>query len=303
MIEFKNIKPEDKEHIKSFFQDDRERGCEYSFTNLFIWGRQKAAVFDGHLVLFSQYNRRSVYPFPVGNGDKKKVLDAIIADSKERGIPCRITGILKEEKEILENLYPNMFRFHCDRGSFDYIYDINDLAELSGRKYQSKRNHINRFTESYPNYKIEPITEKNINKVKAMVDSWYKAKLEENPESDFLMEQAAIEKAFSNFSALSLEGLVLLNGDEILAMTMGSRLSRITFDVQFEKARGDINGAYPVINREFAKHIRQKYPDILYLDREEDMGLEGLRKAKESYHPHHMIEKCWACLLEDSNEY
>ena len=84
---------------------------------------------------------------------------------------------------------------------------------------------------------------------------------------------------------------------------MGSRLTQDTFDVQFEKAQANIQGAYPAINYEFARYIREKYPDIKYLDREEDMGLEGLRKAKQSYYPHHMIEKCWACLLEDGYDY
>ena len=89
----------------------------------------------------------------------------------------------------------------------------------------------------------------------------------------------------------------------MLALTLGSRLSRDTFDVQFEKARADAEGAYPMVNREFARYLRAKYPELRYLDREEDMGLEGLRRAKESYKPHHMVEKCWACLLEDGYEY
>ena len=100
-----------------------------------------------------------------------------------------------------------------------------------------------------------------------------------------------------------MEGLLLKDGDELLAMTMGSRLSEDTFDIHFEKALDKADGAYPVINREFARYLREKYPDIRYLDREDDMGLEGLRKAKLSYYPDHMIEKSWACLLEDGYDY
>ena len=100
-----------------------------------------------------------------------------------------------------------------------------------------------------------------------------------------------------------MEGLVLLNEGEVLAFTLGSRLSNNTFDVHFEKARWDMDGAYTAINYEFARHIRGKYPDILYLNREDDMGIEGLRRAKESYHPHHMIEKYWAILLEEGYDY
>ena len=97
--------------------------------------------------------------------------------------------------------------------------------------------------------------------------------------------------------------VVLSDGERVLAVTLASRLSEDTFDVHFEKALPDVRGAYTAVNAELARHIRAKYPSVRYLDREEDMGLEGLRRAKESYHPHHKIEKCWACLLEDGYDY
>ena len=109
-------------------------------------------------------------------------------------------------------------------------------------------------------------------------------------------------KAFRHFDALALEGLVLLDGDQILAVTMGSRMGPDTFDIHFEKAREDVPGAYNAINCEFARYLRQKYPEVQYLNREDDLGLEGLRKAKLDYRPHHMVEKYWACLKEDMYE-
>ena len=96
-----------------------------------------------------------------------------------------------------------------------------------------------------------------------------------------------------------MEGILLLDGKEVLAVTMGSRLGAEIFDIHFEKAREDVDGAYNAVNCEFARFLRLKYPEIRYLDREEDMGLEGLRKAKLSYNPHHMVEKHWAFLPED----
>ncbi len=303
MIEFKRIGVEDKKLCESYLRDGAERGCEFSFTNLYLWGRQNYAVLHDHLVLFSQFDRRSVYPFPVGEGDKKTVLDAIIADAGERGIPCRITGVRPWQRELIEKLYPGKFRFHGDRGSFDYVYDINDLADLKGRKYQSKRNHCNRFRSMCPTYTVEPLNGGNMERVKAMADKWYADKLAENPDADYHMEHKALEKALRHYADLGMEGMVLLCGDEVLAFTMAAMMSDTSFDVNFEKARADVHGAYAIINQEFAGYIRSKYPDVLYLDREEDLGLEGLRKAKESYYPHHMIDKCWACLLEDENEY
>lgn len=303
MIDFKPVTLEDKELYQTFLMDGVERGCEYTFANIYLWGRQQAAIMHGHLVRFSQFNRQSVYPYPIGNGDKKAVLDAIIADSKERGIPCRLTNMYKAEKETLENLYPGKFRFHCDRDGFDYVYDIHNLADLPGNKYHKKRNHYNRFKENFAGYTAAPITEDNLPLVMQMVETWYEAKIQGNPKGDFHMEKVALSKALRHLKELDMEGLMLLHEGEILAFTLGSKMSQDTFDVHFEKASADANGAYAAINCEFAKYIRDKHPEIKYLNREEDMGIEGLRIAKERYYPHHMIEKYWACLLEDDYEY
>ena len=303
MIEFQSIVPADRERYEALLLQSGERGCEFSFSNLYLWGRQKLAFLHGHGVLFSQFNRRTVYPFPVGGGDKKPVIDAIIADAEERGIPCRITGLTSEHIALLQSLYSDRFRYHCDRDSFDYVYAIDDLADLAGRKYQKKRNHYNRFRSAFPYYTTEPLNARNLPQVQAMVDAWYENRLKEVPDSDFHMERAALSKALAHFEDLGMEALVLLDGEDVLAVTMGSTLSADTMDIHFEKARHDVDGAYAVINCEFARYIRGKNPSIRFLNREEDMGIEGLRKAKESYYPHHMTEKCWACLLEDGYDY
>ncbi len=303
MIDFKPIKVEDKERYQKYLLDGSDRSCEYSFVNLYLWGRQNATILHDHMVLFSQFNRKSVYPYPVGNGDKKPVLDAIIADAKERGISCRITSLSEEAKKTLETLYPGMFRFHCDRDGFDYVYAIDDLADLPGKKYQKKRNHCNRFRTDYPDYHVESLNDDNLPKIQQMLSDWYKAKEEENPGSDFFMEQVALNKALKHYQELDMDGLVLFDGDKVLGFTMGSQLSDDTFDIHFEKAWGDVNGAYAIINYEFARYIREKHPEIRFLDREDDMGIEGLRIAKERYFPHHMVEKCWAHLMEADYEY
>ncbi len=302
MIDFKSITLNEKELYEKYLFDEKERGCEYSFANLFMWGKQRYAVVNNHIVLFSQYYKRSVYPFPVGEGDKKAVLDAIMADSKERGLECRITGITKSDKELMESLYPDKFEYHRDRDFFDYVYAVEDLAQLKGRKYHGKKNHFNKFLATHPDYKTEPINEGNISKVRDMVDRWYKARIEELPDSDFTMEQKAIVKAFDNYNELGMEGIIITDNDEVLAMTMGSRLSDNTFDVHFEKALNGVDGTYAAINREFAVYITETHPKIEFLNREDDMGLEGLRAAKKSYRPHHMVEKWWADIGEDGND-
>ena len=303
MIDFQPIRSEDREIYNRYLQSGKARGCEYSFANLYLWGRQKAAVVDGQMVLFSQFNRKTVYPYPAGEGEKKPALEAIIRDSQERGIPCRITGLDSQEIADMEEMFPGQFRFHCDRDSYDYVYDINDLADLKGRKYQRKRNHYNRFRDNFPYYTIEPITGENLPQVKQMLEDWYAQRQEADPDGDYLMEQAAIYKALRHYEQLGLEGIVLVNEDRILAMTIGSRLAPDTFDIHFEKARAEADTAYTVINCEFARYLRARHPEVRFLNREDDLGIEGLRKAKLSYYPHHMVEKCWACLLEDGYDY
>lgn len=303
MIDFQPFDFSNKTEYEQLLRCSGERGCEYSFVNLYMWGRQKAAILEGHLVFFSQFHRRTVYLFPVGLGDKKPVLDAVIADAEERGIPCRFTGIRPGEEQILEELYPGKFLFHPDRDSFDYVYDIDDLAELKGKKFQKKRNHLNRFWQNNPDAQLVPITKENCQEARELVERWYKMRLEIDPLGDFQMESAAIKKAFDHCHDLELEGMLLRCNGEAVAMTLGSRLNEDTFDIHFEKALDIADGAYAAINNGFAKHLREKYPEVRFLNREDDMGLEGLRKAKLSYNPHHMVEKGWAHLREDGYDY
>ena len=303
MIKFQHLDPANKALYDRYLHRSGERGCEYNFSNLYLWGRQRAAFHQGNLVFFSQFNRKSVYPFPLQGGDLKASLDAIIHDAKVRDIPCRLTSLSHEDCDILESLYPGQFRFHEDRDGFDYVYAIDDLADLKGRKYQRKRNHINRFRQNYPGYTLEPLTDENTVDAVLLLQKWYADRELADPHGDFHMEKAAIFKALRDRTQLGIEGLLLKHDGKTLAMTMGSAMNETTFDVQFEKALEEADGAYPTINQEFAQYLRAKYPKLQWLDREDDMGLEGLRKAKLSYCPHHLIEKHWACLLEDGYDY
>jgi len=295
-IDFTAFTPNDKALYEKFLFEETDRGCEFSFANLYLWGRQKFALVNNHIVLISRFDKRITYPYPLGKGDKKAVLDSIIADAKARGITCRMTGLSESAKHTLEALYPGRFRFCADEGTFDYVYAIDDLADLKGKKYHGKRNHLNRFYEAYPDYTVKPIGDDNAAEVRRMLENWYRIRTADNADADYSHEQDALDKALRDYRRLKMEGLVLYGGGELLAFTLASRLTHDTLDVHFEKARADVQGAYTAINCEFAKYIRSKYPQIKWLDREEDMGLEGLRKAKQSYRPHHMIKKYRACM-------
>ena len=300
MIDFQRLTPAMRDDYLQLLFADGTRGCEYSFANVNIWGRQRIAFLHGRAILFSQYDRVTLYPYPVGTADVKPALDAIICDAAKRGIPCRISSMNQTDCHTVEALYPGKFQFHTDRDHFDYVYAIDDLADLAGKRYQSKRNFANRFASNYPDCQCLPIDEATRPAVEKMLEQWFADRLNIAPESDFLLEQIALNRAFAHMEDLGLEGIALMADDKCIAMTMGSHLSPDTFDIHFEKALDGYDGAYAFINRSFARHLREKYPTLQYLNREDDMGIPGLRKAKLSYHPHHMVEKYWARLWEDA---
>lgn len=303
MIDFQSVQLENKASYEAILKKHPDKSCEYSFANLYLWGRQRYAVLGGNVVYFSQFSRKSVYLFPLCEDNLTQTVEALIQDARERGIACRLTGMTESDARRLEEAFPGRFRYHIDRDAFEYVYAIEELCSLAGRKYQRKRNHLNRFLALHPNATAEPITPENTPEVCQMVADWYRLRLEQDPTQDFHMEKAAIKKALDHWQELEMEGLVLRIDGKIAAMTMGSRLSETMFDVHFEKALEQYDGAYPAINREFARYLHNKYPELTHLNREDDMGLEGLRKAKMSYNPTTLWAKYWACLLEDGYDY
>ena len=299
MIDFQKLAPSQKEAYNNVLFSCPPRGCEYSFANLNLWGLQKAAFLHGCIAFFTHAYGRSVYPYPIGNGDRRAVIELILQDAAERGIPCRITGMTDADREELEAWFPGKFLIKSSRDTSDYVYAIDDLADLKGKKLQKKRNHTNRFRAEHPDYTVVPLTACNMALAQNMFNDWFTARLRDDPEGDYMLENIALAKACRCYDALGMDGILLMEGDRVLAVTMGSRMSNDTFDIHFEKAREDVDGAYTVVNQEFARYLRLKYPDVAYLDREDDMGLEGLRKAKLSYHPHHMIGKHKAYVAEE----
>ena len=299
MLDFHKPTIAEKDAYEAILFSCPPRGCEYSFANLNLWGRQTIAFAHGCVALFSHFYGRSVYPYPIGNGDKKAIIDQILLDAQERGIPCRITGMTDADREELEALFPDTFLFRADRDTSDYVYAIDDLADLKGRKFQKKRNHVNRFRAEHPDFRVIPLTMCNMPQAQHMINDWYRIRMKEDPEGNYLLENIALSRACAKFESLGMDGILLTDGDQVLAVTMGSQMGANTFDIHFEKAREDVEGAYAAVNCEFARYLRLKYPHIAYLDREDDMGLEGLRKAKLSYNPHHLVGKHWAYCKED----
>ena len=303
MIPFEKLNLSQRARLEEYLHDAGREACEFSFANLFLWGRKKVAERDGFLLMQSQFDGKTVYFVPVGTGDRKGALDAIIHDAEVRGIPCCLWALTEEDCRQVEELFPGAFSFYCDRDSYDYIYAIDDLADLAGRKFQKKRTHLNRFEQTPPNAQFLPLDEKTRVAAFQLAEKWYEDHIAADPNRDYHLEKQALRRAFAFYEQLGLEGLVLMEDGQALAFAMGSRLNRNTFDIHFEKALDTSDAAYAAINRGFARYLREKYPEVKWLNREDDLGIEGLRKAKLSYNPDHMVEKCWAQLREDEDAY
>ena len=298
MISFSRLQLAQKAQYEDILFACGSRSCEYSFANLYLWGRQEAAFFPEGIAFFSHFYGKSVYPYPIGTGDRRAIVEAVIQDAQARGIPCRFTSLTRPETEELESWFPGRFLFRPDRDGFDYVYAIDDLADLKGRKFQKKRNHVHKFQASHPDCLSVPLEKENLPQAQEMVAQWFRQRLAEDPHGDYLLEQIALSRAFRHFEALGMEGLMLVENGQVLAVTLASRLSENTMDVHFEKAREDVDGAYAAVNCEFARYLRLKHPELAFLNREDDLGLPGLRQAKLCYQPHHMEEKYCAYLAE-----
>ena len=300
MIAFRDPEIGDRQWVEERFRASGNQGCEYSFSTLFLWSgayQQQVAPMDGFVLERLRGKLGAGYLFPAGSGPLEPVLSALEKDAAERGEPCRFFCVTPEQAERLEQLRPGQYAFQSDRDGWDYLYALDRLAGLGGKKLHGKRNHIRRFEESHPDWQVEQITMDNLAECAEMDLEWNRryrsldAAGEEAEARTRLDERHAMSKAFARYEALGLAGILLRVEGRVIAFTMGSSIGADTFDIHFEKAYSDIQGAYPMINREFARWIRDHFPQVRWLNRENDMGMEGLRKAKESYYPDRMVEK------------
>ena len=287
MLTFRPITLEDRSLLHPLFWNAEGRGSEYSFANLFFWGDQQICTrFDTPLIL-SRFGSWTAYLYP----HTREYTAVIMEDAKERGIPFRYWGMTLEEAGTLDRTFPGQFQITASRDSFDYVYDIERLCSLSGKKLQSKRNHCNRFQQDHPEYQVLPLTPELLKQCRSFALRWYEEHAHLHDPSDYDREKIAIIKAFDHYEAMGMEGIALVCDLGLVGFSMGNQIRENMFDVNFEKALASVNGAYPMVNREFARYLQNKYPNLRFLNREDDMGIPGLRRAKESYYPDILLEK------------
>lgn len=285
MLKFRYAEISDKKWIDDIFKNSGYMGADFCFGSLYLWQDiYKCKICKKEDFLYKIYEGKEIYyAFPVGSGDYKNAIEILIEDSNIRNTPFKMFGITEDMKKILGSIMPNKFRFELKRDMSDYIYNSNDLSCLNGKKYHSKRNHISKFKKSY-NWEYKNIDIKSLDNVRLFFDKWFLLNSDKNIEA----EKSAVKKTLDNFLELGLSGGYIEVDGQIIALTIGEVINDETFDIHFEKALLEYSGSYATINQEFVKRNLSNYK---YINREEDMGIEGLRKSKLSYHPAFLLDR------------
>ena len=289
-IQFRRVKLEDRELIHSYFEKFPSRSCERTFANIFLWSRHYPVTFAviEQTLVFRSKGEMEAFTYPAGEPDDvKRALEYLMAYTREKKESFLLYLVTEEQFQQLEAWYPGRFEIEYERDDADYIYESEKLATLSGKKLHAKRNHINKFKATYEHWSYESMSKDNLEDCFQMALKWRNENgCEDDPEKN--AEMCVTLNALRLFEELELTGGILRIDGEIVAFTIGEALSTDTFVVHIEKAFADIQGAYPMINQQFVEHECMNYQ---YINREEDTGAEGLRKAKLSYRPAFLQEK------------
>lgn len=295
-LTFRKPKLEDYKWAGTALRSTGIAGSDRAFGTVYLWEESYGTMiceYKGYVIIRFSDEQFYAYVLPFGADNLSEFYELTKKDAQMNGKNYKIWGMTTSEIEKVEYALPDVFTFLEDRKNADYIYASSDLISLAGRKYHGKRNHVTRFYKKYPSFVYENITEDNVQECLTIAQEWQDGKDTE----DFIWERKAIEKAIDGFSVLGLKGGMIRIENKPVAFTMGEPINKDTFVIHFEKALNGYEGLYTVINQEFAKRNLSEYS---YINREEDLGIEGLRQAKLSYYPIRILEKYSGVLKEDS---
>lgn len=293
---FKDINMESREILNPYFDLVDYEACEYCFNTLYMWQHlYKTGYYigDGFAVIVAEYEGNTFSILPLAKKeDMPSVIQFVVDYFEKEQKKIYFRGITQEVVDFLKENYPGKFNYIEERDLFDYVYDGESMRELKGRKNVKKRNHINYFKKEYEGrYEYRLLDEKDFDACLELVQEWTSNK-EENDAVDEEMEEEliGIKKLFENYSILKdkLKIAGIFIDGKLEAFTMGEYINPNMALIHIEKANPVIRGLYPFINQQF---LVREFSDVEFVNREEDLGIEGLRKAKLSYHPVRFVEK------------
>ncbi|RDU66742.1 hypothetical protein CQA53_02945 [Helicobacter didelphidarum] len=288
-IVFKEIGLEDRSIIVRYLNQDNFMISDISFGNLFIWRlarRIRFAIISDCLVIETTYSGKTPFIFfPIGTGDKLSCLRLLKKYYNSLGFPLEFHSLEKHNLEILMNVFDEKnIESKMNRDRSDYIYLTQNLIDLAGRKYHKKKNHLNRFFEEYEGFSFEEIGDSNLVELQDTWNLWSR----DSNDDGLVNESNGIKSVFENYNALHFRGGLLRFNNQIIAFSFGEVISDNLCIIHIEKANILYRGAYQAINQQLLQHC---FNQIKYANREEDLGIEGLRKAKLSYNPDIILEK------------
>lgn len=300
MLNFKAVELEDRAQIERYILPHGVMNCDLSFANMYGWRatyRSEWAVVEGFLVIrfCIDGGDRTGYMQPIGEGDFTRIVPLLCEDAHRRGEPLRLVGLTTEGWQQLNQSWKGLFAAEADRAMSDYIYRREELSRLTGKHYQPKRNHCNRFRTLYPDVRYEELGRTHFAACLELEREWCRQR-EGCLQGTLRSELQAMERAFAHFEELGLRGGVLMDGERMVAFTYGSAVSEHCFVIHAEKADTRYEGAFAMINRTFAERLAERFE---WINREEDLGIEGLRKAKLSYCPSLLLDKYMAVELSE----
>lgn len=276
----------------------RIEASDMLFGNLYIWHFSRDisyAILNDCLVIKTKFPNEK-YPFifyPLGLGDRQKTIKDVMDYFLSNNMKFAIKSLEPYQKYELEKNMPNIFDISPNRDRFDYIYNVSDLINLNGRKLHSKKNHLNKFLNLYPNFVYERIDSSNAIDVFESYVEWFN----KNPNiTDGLRNEfIGIESTLRNFNMLDMKGGVIKIDNKIAAFTLGEQINSNSVVIHIEKANTFYEGIYQAINQQF---LCNEWNEMEFVNREEDLGIEGLRRAKMTYNPIRFVEKFEARLKE-----
>jgi hypothetical protein len=288
--QFKPVQLEDRDSIRQILGKYQPQTSELTFTNLFIWRSHYAfqwAMYRDWLLLLCGASNDGLYALqPVGPPSRLEVTRMLLQWLREEKGEQRPRVERADQRLVSEIAGAEDLVIESTRDHFDYVYRSEDLIQLVGRKYHSKRNHINKFRRSH-SFTYAPLNEDYVKECLALTESWCEwHRCEED--LNLLDEWEAVREALAHSRALGIRGGVILIKDKVEAFALGELLNDQTAVVHIEKANPEIPGLYAVINQQFCEN---RWRDVAYINREQDLGEPGLRKAKLSYYPDHLVEK------------
>ena len=256
------------------------RNCNYTFANLVgwqFWYYTEVCMLDDTVVLRYTSEGERAYMVCTAKEISKELLENLLDDSQGNLV---LIGLEDDQATQLYTLNSKLStKIEPVRNQYDYIYRRTDLAALQGGHLQAKRNHVHRFRAEHPIFEYRPLTPELFDECRRLTDIWQ----EEKDASDTIdVEKQVMETIFSNWDTLGMIGGSIFVEGKMVAFTYGAAVTTDTIDICVEKADRRIEGAFAIINQQFAEHLPEQF---VYLNREEDMGIPGLRKAKLSYHP------------------